>query len=233
MVECYRKHKKPLLSKKHRLARLAFARAYFDEPVEYWRNVLFSDESKYNVIGPDGYHSVWRMPGAPLQDWQVHGVIKFGGGSVTLWGVISYQGVGRLMFVEGRMDSRQFIHILKYGLGSTLQKYNWLPNDIILQQDNDSKHTSKMTREWIAEHNITVLPWPSRSPDLNIIENLWYDVEVRVRSRNKTPSNVKELRAAIEEEWYATPLSYIRSLYDSIPRRLEAVLRAKGRSTKY
>lgn len=46
--------------------------------------------------------------------------------------------------------------------------------NIVLIQNNSSVHCSRIVTEWIEEHNqITVLPWPSKTPELNPTENLW------------------------------------------------------------
>ena len=70
------------------------------------------------------------------------------------------------------------------------------------------------------------MEWPSQSPDLNPIENLWYDLKIAVHQRN--PSNLKELEQFCLEEWAKIPLA--RCAY---PKILAAVLIAKGGSTKY
>jgi len=78
------KFKRPLLSAKHRKARLDFAMAYKDWTVEDWKKVIWSDETKINRLGSDGCKWVWKKPGEGLSDRLVDGTIKFGGGSMMI-----------------------------------------------------------------------------------------------------------------------------------------------------
>ena len=57
-------------------------------------------------------------------------------------------------------------------------------NNVIFQQDNAAIHTSKLTKDWFKTKNIEVLDWPTKSPDLNPIENLWGIVSRRLH-KNK------------------------------------------------
>lgn len=106
-----------------------------------------------------------------------------------------------------------------------------MPKKWTFQQDNDPKHTSSLVKSWILKKKVTVLEWPSQSPDLNPIEHLWEELERRIRVR--TFKNPDDLMAAIEEEWHKIPIDRLMKLVDSMPARCAAVIKSKGYATKY
>jgi len=71
---------------------------------------------------PDGPYKVYRVPGSPAKSHHVRNTVKFGGGSVMVWGAITSRGVGKLLFIEGKMNSEMFCDILNTGLFQTLEK---------------------------------------------------------------------------------------------------------------
>ena len=75
--------------------------------------------------------------------------------------------------------------------------------------------------------------WPSSSPDLNPIENLWHILRSNIRKRNVQPRNEEGLMQALLEEWEKLDLELVNKLYLSMPKRLEAVIAAEGGITKY
>ena len=77
-----------------------------------------------------------------------------------------------------------------------------------------------------------MLPWPANSPDLNPIENLWAFVSRKVYDRSVYP-NIESLWTKIQAEWADIPVSTLHKLYDSMPRRLEAVAKSRGSPTRY
>ena len=99
------------------------------------------------------------------------------------------------------------------------------------QQDNYPKHTAKTTQEWLQNKSLNDLEWPSQSPDLNLIKHLWRDMKIAVQRRSS--SNLTELERICREEWEKLPKYKCAMLVASYPKRLEAVISAKGASTKY
>lgn len=224
---------------KHRLTtnhvkqRMTFARSHLGWSLDDWKDVIFTDESKFNLYGPDGYNRVWRRSGPAYSDHHYHRMVKFGGGHVMVWGCITYSGVGQLAFIDSTMDAGLFVRVLSTCLESTCRVFDLDIRSIILQQDNDPKHTSKVAREYLQQQGIVSMEWPSCSPDMNIIEHVWNDVDRRLRANYGTLGSKDELKSALQETWYLTPVEYIRALYDSLPRRITSLYRANGKNTKY
>ncbi|GFX94693.1 HTH_Tnp_Tc3_2 domain-containing protein [Trichonephila clavipes] len=81
-----RKHKyhgrvpqrKPYISKANRQARLAFAKMYVRQPTEYWENVIFVDESKYDNFGLYGKQKVWRKSNTVMHVKNLQSTVKYG-----------------------------------------------------------------------------------------------------------------------------------------------------------
>ena len=102
---------------------------------------------------------------------------------------------------------------------------------LIFQQDLAPAHTAKCINTWFNDNGITVLDWPANLPDLNPIENLWGIVKRKMR--NTRPNNADELKATIKETWASITPQQCHRLIASMPRRIDAVIHAKGAPTKY
>ena len=227
------KKKRPRLSTQHQKARLDFAIKYQGWTVDNWKKVIWSDETKINCVGSDGQQYVWKRVGEKLNDRQIQGTVKFGGGSVMVWGCMTWDGVGTMTKVEGRMTSKAYTSILEHSLFQTVAHYGYSKEGIVFQQDNDPKHTSKEARSWFNSHHIILLDWPAQSPDLNPIEHLWAYLKRRLAEYESPPRGVHELWERLEREWPTISVEVCRTLLESMPRRIEAVIKAKGGHTKY
>jgi hypothetical protein len=103
--------------------------------------------------------------------------------------------------------------------------------DCVFQQDNDPKHTAKINKAYLSRYEVPTLPWPSQSPDLNPIKNLWSILDDRVK--NRVPNTEEDLFQVLEEAWNNLPVDLLTSLADSMPRRVRAVIENGGFATTY
>jgi hypothetical protein len=227
------KVKRPLLASRHIKAQYEFAIKYQHWTEEDWCRVIFSDETKINRLGSDGRLWVWKRPGSALTQQHVNGTVKFGGGSLMIWGCMTMHGVGYMCQIHGRMDGEMYRQILEDYLFQTVDYYGMDRERFVFQQDNDPKHTCKLAKDWIKDHQVEVLDWPAQSPDLNPIEHLWWELKRRLGSNPEAPTSMGELWERVEKEWEDIPKEKCLELIKSMPRRVAAVLKAKGGYTKY
>ncbi len=208
---CSRKHMSPL--------------KFANDSEENWVKVLWSDETKIELFGINSTRRVWRRRDAAYDPKNT--ILKHGGGNITLWGVFLLRGQDNCTASKGRWTGPCTIRAralkparaLKMGRG-------W-----VFQHDNDPKHTAKATKEWLKKKHIKVLEWPSQSPDLNPIENLWRELKVPVAIHQ--PRNLNDLERICKEEWDKIPPEMCANLVDNYKKRLTSVIANKGFATKY
>ena len=227
-IEWRRPKKGPSMTPEHIQKRLEWGRSKVGLGDRYWSNVIWSDEKKFNLDGPDGLSSYWHDL---RNDVRIFSKRHSGGGSVMIWACFSSEVISPVVFIEGRQNSDKYITTLQNNLLPFIAQHH--PHSSIFMQDGASIHRSVKTMEWLKNSSIEVLDWPAKSPDMNPIENLWGIVARQIYCNGRQFSTLENLIDAILEAWNAIPASTLASLVNSMPNRIAELLIQQGKQTRY
>ncbi|CAF4791551.1 unnamed protein product, partial [Rotaria socialis] len=114
--------------------------AMMEKPFGYWKDVLWPDESKFNLFGSDGKIMVWRATDKELSPQCMVSTMKHQGGSIMVWGCFSRAGVENLHFIDGTMDQFVYREILGKNFIQSAIKLG-LGDNFVFQHDNDPKQS--------------------------------------------------------------------------------------------
>lgn len=217
------------LTPRHKRSRLEWCNERL-QWVDQWKQVVFSDESRFCLCAHDGRKMVRRRRGERRNlQFAVdrHTALTRG---VMLWGAIGYGSKSPLVFIPGVLNANRYIHTV---LEPTLIPYLRRLENPIFQQDNARPHVARVTMEFLEQANVDLLPWPSRSPDLSPIEHVWDVIGRRLGHLHPPPLTLPDIRMRIQEAWDAIPQADIDNLISSMPRRVAECCRNHGGATHY
>lgn len=190
--------------------------------------MIFSDENKFNFDGPDDFSGYWRDL---RKEPRYFSMTNFGGGSLMVWDAFSSLGNVNLAFPSCRMNSDEYQEVLDPKL---LPYFKLYPEEnLIFQQDNASIHVSASTMAWFSKHNVKLLDWLARSPDVNPIENIWGWVVRKFYAGNCQFSAIQELKAAVETAWSLLTPEVLKPHIESMPNRIFDIISNKDAVINY
>ncbi|GFW80609.1 transposable element Tcb2 transposase [Trichonephila clavipes] len=154
--------------------------------------VVFSDESRFNLGSDDNPVRVWRPHGERLNPaFALHRHTAPTAG-VMVCGAIAYNTWSPLVWIRGTMTAQRYVHgILQPHVLPLMQR---LPG-AIFKQENARPHTARVSRDCL--RTVTPLPWPAQSPDLFPIEHIWDHLGRRLGNL----TSLNELEARLQQIW--------------------------------
>ena len=227
----YRPTTKPLLTANHRRLRLELAQRWRNLTVAHWQHVIFGDESRFQLYLVDGRLRVRRLPGERFRPGcQAHRV-QAGGGSVHVWGAFHNSAKSPLVLPDGYLTGVLYRGILQNTIVPFARHY--FGDNYRYQDDNATPHRARVVLDFLQLGNVTKMEQPPRSPDCNPIEHLWDELGRAISSMDNPPQNLDELRQALLDKWAQIPVQRLQRLVASMPRRLAAIIAARGGNTRY
>jgi transposase len=207
----------PMLTSKHKMNRIKWAQEHINDD---WSQTVFSDETCFQLFR--NVVQYWYRGKRPLRR------IPKNRQKICAWGAFWAKGKTNLFCFQRIMNGPFYVEILEKHIPGVNRV---LGNSWRFQQDNDPKHQSKVAKKFLQENVPTKIDWPSNSPDLNPIENMWKIVKDNVEKRR--PENLDELKRFMVEEWDKIPDSFLINLAKSMNERCKLIIEQNGERISY
>ena len=168
-----------------------------------WDYVIFSDESDLFPDRPGKIH--YRKYPGEIVDLDDGPDYRWDPRKVKVWGAISKIGVGTLIRYEGTLRGSDYSDLLNRTLLKDfplLRGTRTRSGKYSFQHDNAFPHVSKEAKNFLENNHIKVIDWPSQSPDLNPIENVWGIIKDELYKFNNELHTADETWEKIKDIWF-------------------------------
>lgn len=238
----YRRTKRPLLTKKMKKARVAFAKDKVKWTFDDWKRVLWSDESFFQLY-PTANSAGDKVWARNKDEVEAISTVKHSP-KVMVWGMFSHRAVSDLHFVPPNTSVNKDYYREEI-LAKTAAKAMSRSEDMgpvnrrkmlddtssaIFMQDSAPPHVAVVNQKWLDSHFPSYWrkgEWPGNSPNLNPIENLWSIIKQKLLEL-PAASTIADLEKNIKRVWNNLDPDCLENLVKSMPDRVKKVIRLKG-----
>lgn len=223
-ANCAKKLKtEPLLSQYNQTERLNFANTYIVWSEEHWRRVIFHDERRFNLDGPDGFSYYFH----DLRNYERTLSQRPRGNSVYIYLMICVGGAIHLEVSSAKQRPESCIEAIMRERPNIVSKLGG-NTDFVLQDHNWMSHALPTAQELLNAEGLKTQKWPTIAHDLNIMENIWGWLIREVFDGGRKFSRKDDLIFRIKEAWSRLPLDLITNLYSTLPERITELYYTQG-----
>ena len=169
----YTAKRKSIRNASQRKVRLQFANDYITWLPYDWKRIIWTDEAHFELFNRKNRTLVRQIRSASEKPFSLVPRMQKGGGSIRLWGCMTSEEIGDLVFYDSRVNGQTYIHVIGDTLIRFIKRRFNANNSFMLMQDNAPSHTSNYGMKFFKANGIPVVSCPSTWPDLNPIENIW------------------------------------------------------------
>lgn len=236
-IRAFRAKKKPRLHPLHKRARRRFCRKVVQEKNDP-NSMVFSDEKPIYMKG-SSKGTIWvKRRRGDKDDKNYFVQVERKGRRLNFWSYVTKEGVGPLCLIPNRFNQVLYKQTLESTFPDLIrlkrgQKFSFI-------QDNARFHTTASVMNYLEplgeQNNFDVPKLPARSPDINIIENCWSELDRLVAKAIKEigmPSHWESYVLLCQECWMNISQEFIDSLYASYYKRCAEILAKKGGHIDY
>lgn len=203
------------------LCRRNFCNKWRRAPLCLRRRIGFSDEHTIccNDYSYRRMYACNRKNVVSRERMRKHNVAR-----ANVWACISTNYKSPLLFFDDTMTAVKYVRNILSKVVPALVKRR-----IIFQQDGARPHVSKSVHAYLSRKGVLrdgMESWPPYSPDLNVIEQLWAELDRRIS--DKAPQTQEQLRSAAQEAWSEIPMRTINNYVRSFGTKCSRVFAAGG-----
>jgi len=209
---------------------------YKNWTIEDWKRVIWTDESSFHIgMRRGSIDWIWRSPDEEFHPDCIDPKKRETQG-IMFWGAFRWGKRGPGIFFETEkgkhITAKVYCDQVINGPLYEFWAESFMDCDPIVMEDNARVHKGVCikTRE---DLGFICLPHPPNSPDLNPIEHIWQHIKHRLAKEHPYVTSAKELKDIIMCMWEEFGDDQFNHLVESMPRRIAAIIKAKGGSIKY
>jgi hypothetical protein len=215
--------------------RVAWCRAHLHWTYEEWKRIIWTDESTFSTAGFGHRPWVIRRADEEFHPDCIDETFESGRQSRMTWGAFCGTMKSPLAFIPGKakLDSAMYVkRIMEPYLvpfwHRCCEEYGWTK----AVEDGAPGHKG-YSIQYRELNEVDSVEWPAQSPDLNLIEALWGDIEAELGEIWGRVADIGVLEACVTAAWNSIPEERLDSLIRSMPARLQAVIDAEGEAAPY